>query len=528
MATDSDTAAPRFRNLLRAVSRRRFTVLLVVVLLVGSAVGLSLLQARVYAAKARVLLQPATPDLVDLGRRASGDPARTLRTQLEVFSGEPLRAAVRARLSSTPSVSTPSITAKEVRNTDIIELTARDARPKRAATFADAYADAYVELRRTQAVDTSTAVAQKVQTRLTEAEKRLSDLDAQIAVAPADRQDALRQTPDRDSLVAQVAVLRQDLDQLQIGQALGTVAAEIVTHARVPVTPVAPRPVRAGLLALAAGLLVGIALAALREYLDDSVTTRGEVGRLTGGRPVLGVIPVVDTRADGDGARQVVSLTEPQSPASEGYRILRTAIQFLALDTPVFTIQVTSPSPREGKTTTVANLGVAMARAGQRVVIVGCDLRRPSVHDFFGLDGSLGLTSVILGKAPLSAVLQSVPTQNRLLVLPSGPLPPNPAEILSSWRFAEVLTSLQQSSDVVLIDAPPVLPVTDALVLSGRVDATLLVVLAGVTARQEVTHAVELLSQVGAPLVGTVLNGVADSSAYGYDYQRAPESRSRT
>jgi len=200
----------------------------------------------------------------------------------------------------------------------------------------------------------------------------------------------------------------------------------------------------------------------------------------------------------------------------------------LALDTPVVTIEVTSPSPREGKTTTVANLGVAIARAGQRVVVVGADLRCPSVHEFFGLDGSLGLTSVILGKTPLSAVLQPVAGQNRLSVLPSGPLPPNPAEILSSWRFAEVLTSLHQNADVVLIDAPPVLPVADALVLSGRVDATLLVTLAGVTARQEVSHAMELLTQVGAPVVGTVLNGVAESGehGYGYDYQRSTDAAS--
>ncbi|MGI9080609.1 MAG: polysaccharide biosynthesis tyrosine autokinase, partial [Acidimicrobiales bacterium] len=303
---------------------------------------------------------------------------------------------------------------------------------------------------------------------------------------------------------------------------------QVMTHATVPTSPASPRPLRAGLWALAVGLVVGTGLAVAQELLDDSVKTRSELGRLTGGRPVLGVIPVADARHDAAG-RSVVSLTEPHSPAAESYRSLRTSIQFLALDTPVVTIEVTSPSPREGKTTTVANLGVAIARAGQRVVIVGCDLRCPSVHEFFGLDGSLGLTSVILGKVPLSAVLQPVAGQNRLSVLPSGPLPPNPAEILSSWRFAEVLTSLHQNADVVLIDAPPVLPVTDALVLSGRVDATLLVTLAGVTARQEVSHAMELLTQVGAPVVGTVLNGVAEPGehGYGYDYQRSADAASR-
>ncbi len=523
MGTESETALG-FRDYLRIVVRRRYTILLVVFLVVGPVVTYSLLKAPVYAAKSRVLLQVVTREsLVNSSSGTPTDPARTLQTQLEVFAGEPLRSAVRTKLGSTPPIS-----AKGVGETDVIEITAHDLGAKRAATIADAYADAYIELRRTQAVDNLVAAGQQVQTRLTDAQNRLNDLEAQIAAAPSERQNALRQAPDRDALVAQVSILRQKLDNLQIDQGLSAGGAEIVTHARFPTTPVSPRPFRSGLLALAVGLVVGTGAAFLQEYLDDSVKTRNELGRLAGGRPVLGVIPVVANLPDqADQADKVVSVTEPRSPAAEAYRSLRTSIQFLALDAPVVTIEITSPSPREGKTTTVANLGVAMARAGQRVVIVGCDLRRPIIHDFFGLDGSLGLTSVILGKAPLSSVLQGVPGQNRLTVLPSGPLPPNPAEILSSWRFAEVLTSLQQNADVVLVDAPPVLPVTDAMVLSGRVDATVLVALAGVTTRQEVTRAVELLTQVGAPIVGTVLNGVAETGeyGYGYDYYRSTDQR---
>ncbi len=513
-------AAVGLRDYLRVVVRRRYTIVLVLVLTVGPAVSVSLLRSPVYAAKSRVLLQTVTPEsLVNANAGTPTDPARTLHTQLEVFSGEPIRGAVKTKLGSIPSIS-----AKGVGETDVIEITARNGGPKTAAAIADAYADAYVALRRTQAVDNLVAAGQQVQSRLTEAQKRLDDLEAQIGAAPADRQSALRQSPDHAALVAQVVILRQKLDDLQIGQGLNSGGAEIVTHARVPTIAVSPRPFRTGLLALAVGLVVGTGIAFLQEYLDDSVKVRDDLSRLTG-RPVLGVIPVVVNLVDS--TDQVVSLNEPQSPAAEAYRSLRTSIQFLALDTPVVTIEVTSPSPREGKTTTVANLGVAMARAGQRVVVVGCDLRRPIIHEFFGLDGTLGLTSVILGKAPLSSVVQAVPGQNRLSVLPSGPLPPNPAEILSSWRFAEVLTSLQQNADVVLLDAPPVLPVTDAMVLSGRVDATVLVALSGVTTRQEVTRAVELLTQVGAPLVGTVLNGVAETSeyGYGYDYYRSPDQR---
>jgi capsular exopolysaccharide synthesis family protein len=183
------------------------------------------------------------------------------------------------------------------------------------------------------------------------------------------------------------------------------------------------------------------------------------------------------------------------------------------------TLQVTSANAREGKTTTLANLAVALARSGQSVVVVCCDLRRPRVHEFFGLDNEIGFTSVLLGKVPLARAVQDVPAQTRLSLLASGPLPPNPSELLSSKRTVEVLGSLQAEFDIVLIDSPPVLPVTDALVLSGRVDATLLIGVAGATTRKEATRAVELLRQVDAPLVGSVLNGVDVEGGYGYNDQ---------
>ncbi|MCA1844272.1 MAG: CpsD/CapB family tyrosine-protein kinase, partial [Actinobacteria bacterium] len=159
---------------------------------------------------------------------------------------------------------------------------------------------------------------------------------------------------------------------------------------------------------------------------------------------------------------------------------------------------------------------VALSSAGDRVVLVCCDLRRPRIHEFFGLSNKAGFTSVLLGELPLPVAIQAVPGHDRLTLLASGPLPPNPSELLSSRRTAEVLAALQDHADFVLIDSTPVLPVTDALVLSGRVDATLLVCAAEHTTGKDFARAVELLRQVDAPLVGTVFNGVAQESTYGY------------
>jgi non-specific protein-tyrosine kinase len=294
--------------------------------------------------------------------------------------------------------------------------------------------------------------------------------------------------------------------------------ANLLTAARAPSRPVKPTPVRNGILALGVGLALGTGLALLFELLDDSIKSKEDLERVVGPLPTLGLIPAIPSWRDREEA-VVVSRSDPASPATEAYRTLRTNIQFMGLDHPMRTVQITSCNASEGKTTTIANLGVALARAGQRVIVVCCDLRRPRLNEFFGVPNAVGFTSVLLGDVPLSAALQPAPGEQRLVVLPSGPLPPNPSELLSSKRTIELITALQANSDVVLLDSPPVLPVTDAAVLAARVDATILVATARSTTRKEAARAAELLRQVDAPLVGTVLNGVGDDSGYGYAYK---------
>jgi capsular exopolysaccharide synthesis family protein len=231
------------------------------------------------------------------------------------------------------------------------------------------------------------------------------------------------------------------------------------------------------------------------------------------GLGVLGLIPQVSDWKAKEKSR-VMSLTEPSSPTAEAYRILRTSIQFLSLDRRIRILQVTSANAQEGKTTTLANLAVAFANSGLRTVAVCCDLRRPRVHEFFNLGNAVGFTSVLLGNVGLTQALQPVQGQERLLLLASGPLPPNPAELLATSRTAELFRTLAGQADVVLIDSPPVLPVTDALVLSQWVDSTLFVGSAGLTTRKAAARAVEMLQQVNAPLAGAVLNGVTNASGY--------------
>lgn len=499
MSSAEPATEPGLGEYLSVLRRRKGIIILVVLLVVVPTVVLSLLTTPVYAGQAELLLQARSSEsLFDESTGVRLNPEREVQNEIRIIESAPVRNAVRDELGAAPKVS-----ASPIAQTDLIRVTARSTDPKVAAAVANAYASAYIDYRRKQAVDDVLEASRQVQTKIT-------DLQKQIELAPAG--------PQKESLVQAQAVFKNKLDELQVDGALKRGGAQLVTPAVVTTSPVDPKPVRSGGLALVMGAVVGLGIAFLVEFLDDSVKSKDDLERAAPGMPVLGLIPVVSSWKGKDQA-YLVSVAEPMSPAAEAYRTLRTSIQFLSLERPLRTLQLTSANPREGKTTSLANLAVALARSGQTVVVVCCDLRRPRIHEFFGLSNDVGFTSVLLGKVPLSAALQEVPDQARVSLLASGPLPPNPSELLSSKRTVEVLTMLQAEFDIVLIDSPPVLPVTDALVLSGRVDATLLVAVAGATTRKEAGRAVELLRQVDAPLLGAVLNGVDTEGSYGYAYQ---------
>ena len=219
----------------------------------------------------------------------------------------------------------------------------------------------------------------------------------------------------------------------------------------------------------------------------------------------------------------LVAHLEPKSAAAEAYRALRTNIQFASPDHPVYTILATSTSPDDGKSTTIANLAITFAAAGSRTVLIDADLRRPHLHQIFDLSNDFGLTTLVsemarskTGEESVRLPLQETSIQN-LMVLTSGPVPPNPAEILASQRMAEILARLKNNADYMLIDTPPIIAVTDAAVLASRVDGVLLVVNAGKTKRDLAIKARDMLRQVNANLLGVVLNNAQiDKSAYAY------------
>ncbi|MDQ3979443.1 MAG: polysaccharide biosynthesis tyrosine autokinase [Actinomycetota bacterium] len=498
------------------VRRRKLVIIFVSLVVVGTAVGISMVQTPVYEGRARLRLEATQSPFDQSGLRL--DPT-FVQTEIQEIQSEPVREEVRKRIGVAPRV-----TALAVGQTSVIEVRAESTNPGDAALITNTYAESYIDYRRQQAVDALFAVGQELQQKVDALQKEIDELAERIAAIPpctgnnpppnCGQRDSLQR--DRDVKISQQTPFKQKLDQLQVDSALKNGGAKLSSRARVPTDPIRPRPVRNGLLGLGAGLVFGVALAFLFEHLDDSIKTKEDLERVVPNLPVLGLIPVVPGWKRGE--VMLVSKASPTSAPAEAYRTLRTSIGFAGLDRSMQLIQVTSPSAAEGKTTTCANLAIALARAGKRVLLVDADLRRPRIHQFFGLSNTVGFTSVLLGEASLSNACQPVPDEPRVMLLGSGPLAPNPSELLASPRTDKILSAIRTNTDVVLLDCPPVLPVTDAAVLSSRVDGTLLVVTAGATGKKQLARAAELLRQVGAPMVGLVLNGMSTEGGYGYAY----------
>lgn len=496
------------RRYLRALRRRKYLILAVVTSLVTSALVLSFLQPTLYQGQAKVVVEPPGFDVVlDPGAAASQDPTLTIDTEIEIIESPPLRAAVTETLGPVLEVH-----AARVNETLIIEIKGESDEAARAAEVTNVYTSTYLALRRQQAAAELLTAAEQVQTKIDELQP---ELDA-LALDPPAPEDANAGRP--AVLSEQQARLEERLEELEVRAALTSGGVELVNEASLPSSPNQPKPVRNGILALVAGLIVGLSLACLREYLDDAVQTREDLARTVVDVPVLGVIPAQAGRRSTGGAPGLVASSEPESPAAEAYRALRTSVQLLGVERPLRTLQITSPALGEGKTTTVANLAVVLAGFGQRVVVVDCDLRRPTLHGLFGLSNRRGFTSVLAGDAELADALQPVPDHPHLMLLASGAVPPNPSEILGSTATSSLLFELQTGFDVVLVDSPPVLPITDSTLLAAWVDATMLVASAGRTSRRQLDTSVELLRRADAPLAGTVLNAALPEPGYAYVY----------
>lgn len=290
------------------------------------------------------------------------------------------------------------------------------------------------------------------------------------------------------------------------------IKATIVDPASYSATPSSPKPVLNLLIGGLLGLLLGSAFALLRELLDNTVSTAEDIEAATSS-PLLASI-LYDTDVS---KHPLLTDTGSHSARAEAFRLLRTNLQFLDLDTRPRALVITSAVPSEGKTTTATNLAIALAQTGLRVLLIDGDLRRPKVASVLGLERSVGLTTVLVGRSELQDSIQKH-TDSGIYFLASGPIPPNPTEVLQSRAAQELFDRVSQMFDMVIIDGPPLLPVSDAAIIARDVDGAILVVRHGKTTKEQLSQAAMRLEQVDANLFGVAVNMTPKRGGYGYGY----------
>ncbi|MCZ7583436.1 MAG: polysaccharide biosynthesis tyrosine autokinase [Deltaproteobacteria bacterium] len=297
----------------------------------------------------------------------------------------------------------------------------------------------------------------------------------------------------------------------------------VIDQAEMPLRPIKPNVRLNLLLGFIAGLLLAVGVAFFLDFIDDSLKSTEEVERFIR-RPIYGIIPRIPPRKRDEAPEEqppasmnLVTHHSPKSPISEAFRTLRTNIHLADPDHPITEILVTSAGPSEGKSTIVSNLALTIANTGKKTLLVDCDLRKPNVHNFFDQPRDPGVTTILSGEGAWRDIVRTTAVEH-LHVLPSGPIPPNPTEMLSSNAMRELIDEFRAEYDMVLLDSPPVVAVTDAAILSSFVRSTLLVVELGRSRASGVNRAIDLLDKVKANLLGLVTNNISAGFRYDYGY----------
>lgn len=504
-APPADDLSVPLREHLLVLRLHKWTILLLTLMITAAAVGYSYQQAEIFVSESKVLVKPVS---VSPGQGAGGVPPN-LETEREIANSEAVTQIAAESLGKEVAAIRSKVSIEVATATEILVFRYSAFSPNEAKAGADAVAEAYLEFRRQQVVDDLLFSSETVQSRVDDMNEQLAEINDQLDevrtetgdVAPGTEAAERALETQAASLIVQIAVLEEELSELSPAENLRV--GQIVEQADVPTGPSRPNHVRNGLLGLIVGLIAGVGLAFLKERLNDAVRGREDLEALVGA-PVLAVIPRV-IRWRQRQRELLVTLEEPHSTASEAFRTLRTRVLFALHPVGAKTLVVTSAHAGEGKTSTTANLGIALAQAGKRVIIVSADFRKPRLHRFFGLKNQRGLTDVLVGDILLSDAIK--PTKvDKLRLIPTGTVPPNPAELLGSDAMGRVLGELREIADLVVIDAPPALVVSDVIALAPLAEAAIILADAG-TARHSISQTRQQLEQVNVPVVGTILNG---------------------
>jgi polysaccharide biosynthesis transport protein len=501
----SESSPRRLEEGLAVLGQRKWSILSVTLIAIAIALLVSSRQTPIYRSQATILVM--TTDVEST--------APNLETELRLISSVAVAEIVADTLEipGNPRKLLDDLAVERPTDTEILEISYSDPDPAEAQRIAQGFAEGYLAYRQGAVTEELLRSAEELQTEQEALGQRLSEIERRLARLASF--DPRRRTLETEAAALQQLILQRQLDLLRVPESV--VVGKVLQSAASPSTPVSPNHVLNGGLGLVAGLALGVGLAFVRDRLSGRLRSIEEV-EVNAGADVLGSIPQLSAWRRRKQAF-LVTRSQRHSSAAEAYRILRTNVLSVASDYDAKSVVVTSAQAGEGKSATVANLGMVMATAGKRVSLVSADLRRPRLHEFFDLDGRYGLADVLAGRMLVDDALHEItlprppgsrgmdPAASGLRVLPSGLVPENPAELLSSDTMNRILRDLEESSDIVLIDAPPIMAVTDALVVALAAQGVFLVIGPRGVERSSVVSARQQLDKAGARLLGVVLNG---------------------
>lgn len=489
----------------------------------GAAYLISRNTTPVYQSSARLLIDEAP------GSASGNDYSQILleqrlaQTYVEILTTEPILRETISRLDlpySSPGQLASRTTVSAPAETQIIVISVEDTDPQRAADTANTIGEVFTDKNQERESLRYAEPISNWESRIEEIGNEIEAIETEIAevgTAETPEEQAKLSRLETQLNEAQIRYTEafNNLNQLQLDQARESSNIVPIEAAQAPNAPIRPRTQTNTLLAFVAGAMLAVGVIFLIEYLDDTVKSQEQVLEDTG-LSTLGAIAQIRASEQAD---VLITAQKPRDPISEAYRVMRTNLSFSAVDGELRSIMVTSSSPGEGKSTTAGNLAVVMAQTGKTVIVVDSDLRRPTQHKVFGVPNNLGLTTAILDSStPIEQQLQETRIPG-VRVMTSGPIPPNPAELLNSQRMSHLIETLKDEADVILFDTPPVLTVTDAAILSPQMDGCIVVVHTGETRRDTFVQAVERLQKTGGTIFGVVLNRLNPSRSGYYYYQ---------
>lgn len=474
----------------------------------------------VYASSTTLLINQVSSDSTAPDYNSLLTSERLAKTYGELLQKRPVVEAVIAalKLDTLPEALAKKIDVTVAQDTQLIVLTVEDTNPQRAADIANEIVQVFSQQNREMQLKRYTGAQQNLQQELVsvrsdidQAQTKLDTLGSPKTPEQRNQRQQLQAILDQNN--SMYDTLLKNLGEIRLAESQLADNLSVVESATPQLIPVRPRVLLNTLLAIIFGMLLATGLALTVEYLDDSVKTRSDVEKLIGASTLasVGGIPGVDP------VQRFKLAADRGSVVGEGYRRLRANIEFSAVDRPVRTLVITSAGSGEGKSTTAANLAIAIAQTGKRVILVDTDLRQPVLHTLFERGNDMGVTTALLDSGAGTLDQHLITTKfEHLRLMPSGPLPPNPAELLSWARMVELIDNLKAEAEVVIFDTPPLLTVIDAALLARVCDATLLVVQAGKTRANALMQAKAQLIQSGTRLLGVMLNRAGETSKYRY------------